>query len=289
MEDEAAEYFDMAARHPEYYYGQLAIDALGREMPAFAPLPMPAIDAATRTAFEERPLVRAIRAIAAKRRDWRTERRFFQAMGEAADTPQEMAMAGLLAAETGLEEMAVVLGMKAGEHGLQGFERIGFPTLETPVVSDWTMVHAIARQESEFDRTRVSHAGARGLMQLMPGTAREQSRQIGMRYLSADLTRSPDYNIRLGDTYFARMMDYYDGAYPLAVAAYNAGPGNVNKWLRQHGDPRKGEVDWQRWIESIGFTETRYYVMRVLGNAVTYSHMYPDEAGLPRDIDVFLP
>ena len=289
-EQDAARYFEMAAEHPEYYYGQLAISALGREMPAFAPIPAPQVDAETRAAFEQRPLVRAIRAIATNRRDWRTERRFFEALGESAGTSEEMALAAQLARETGLEEMAVVLGMKAGEHGLSGFERLGFPTVDTPLVNDWTMVHAISRQESEFDRTRVSHAGARGVMQLMPGTAREQSRKLGVRYMSANLIGDPTYNIRLGDAYFARMMDYYGGAYPLAIGAYNAGPGRVNQWLRMNGDPRTGEIDWVTWVEKIPANfETRYYIMRVLGNAVSYSHMYPENAGLPRDIDRFLP
>jgi soluble lytic murein transglycosylase len=286
----ARAYFDMAARWPDYYYGQLALTALGRPMPAFAPLPQVTIDAATRAAFEARPLVRAIRALAAKRRDWRTERRFFEALGDEATTPTEMLMAAMLARETGLDEMAVVLGMKAGENGLAGLERIGFPTVPTPPgVNDWVMVHAIARQESEFDRTRVSHAGARGMMQLMPGTAREQAGKLGINYLAADLTAAPQYNIQLGDAFFARMMRYYDGAYPLAVGAYNAGPGRVNEWLRMNGDPRRGEIDWVTWIEKIPANfETRYYIMRVIGNAVTYSHMYPAEAGLPRPIEAFL-
>lgn len=289
--DEAAAraHFELAAQWPHYYYGQLAIAALGREMPPFEPLPEVAITPEARAAFEAKPLVKAIRALAADRRDWRTERRFFEALGEEADTPQELTMTAELAAETGLREMAVVIGMKAGEHGLAGFERIGFPTIETPVVNDWTMVHAISRQESEFDRTRVSHAGARGMMQLMPGTAREQAGKLGMQYLSADLTGSPSYNIQLGDAYFARMMSYYGGAYPLAVGAYNAGPGRVNEWLRLNGDPRRGEIDWVTWVEKIPANfETRYYIMRVLGNAVTYSHMYPREAGLPRPINSFL-
>lgn len=282
-------YFERAAAYPHYYYGQLALAALGREMPAFGPLPEVTITSADRAAFEGSALVQAIRTLARERRDWHTERRFFEALGDAADTPQELTMAAQLAAEVGMDEMAVVIGMKAGEHGLTGYERIGFPVIATPVVNDWTMVHAISRQESEFDRNRVSHAGARGVMQLMPGTAREQAGKLGMQYLSADLTGSPSYNIQLGDAYFARMMSYYGGAYPLAVGAYNAGPGRVNEWLRLNGDPRKGEIDWVTWVEKIPANfETRYYIMRVLGNAVTYSHMYPREAGLPRPINTFL-
>ena len=205
-------------------------------------------------------------------------------------TPAEMLLAGQLAREVGLDELAVVLGMKAGDNGIAGLERIGFPTVPTPpVVNDWVMVHAIARQESEFDKTRESHAGARGIMQLMPGTAREQAGKIGVQYLSADLTASPTYNIQLGDGYFARMMSYYGGSYPLAIGAYNAGPGRVNQWLRANGDPRTGAIDWVTWVEKIPANfETRYYIMRVIGNAVTYSHMYPDKAGAPRPVDTFL-
>lgn len=287
---EATRYFEMAARWPDYYYGQLALSALGRSMPNFAGLPQPAMSSETRAEFEARPLVKAIRALAQNRRDWRTERRFFEALGDEADSPEEMLMAGMLAREVGMDELAVVLGMKAGENGLSGLERIGFPTVQTPsFVNDWTMVHAIARQESEFDRTRRSHAGAIGIMQLMPGTAREQAGKSGVQYLSANLTDAPQYNIQLGDAYFARMMSYYGGAYPLAVGAYNAGPGRVNQWLKLNGDPRRGEIDWVTWVEKIPANfETRYYIMRVIGNAVTYSHMYPDQAGLPRPVDTFL-
>ncbi|MEM7666655.1 MAG: lytic transglycosylase domain-containing protein [Pseudomonadota bacterium] len=290
LADDATRYFEMAAEYPHYYYGQLSIAALGREMPTFSQLPTIEIDADTRAEFNRQPVVQAIRDIAVNRRAWQTERRFFQAVGDIAKTPAEMKLVAELAAETGLEEMAVVAGMKAGEHGLAGFERLGFPTVATPRVNDWTMVHAISRQESEFDRTRVSHAGARGVMQLMPGTAREQSGLIGVQYMSANLIDSPSYNIRLGDAYFARMMDYYGGAYPLAIGAYNAGPGRVNQWLRLNGDPRKGEIDWVTWVEKIPANfETRYYIMRVIGNAVSYSHMYPEQAGLPRTVDTFLP
>lgn len=289
LAEDANAYYARAATWPHYYYGQLSLSALGRPMPQFAALPTPAIDQSTRAEFENRSIVRAIRSLASARRDWRTERRFFEALGEIATTPADIALVNMLSEETRMKEMAVVLGMKAGEMGLVGYERLGFPTLATPPATDWTMVHAISRQESEFDRTRVSHAGARGVMQLMPGTAREQAGKLGVTYLAADLIDSPSYNILLGDGYFRRMLSYYGGSYPLAIGAYNAGPGRVNQWLKLNGDPRTGAIDYVTWIEKIPANfETRYYIMRVLGNAVTYSHMYPDEAGYPRPIDNFL-
>lgn len=287
----AQRYWEMAAEYPEWYYGQLALSELGRPMPTFAALPQPQSSPEQRAAFDSDPLTQAIRALSRNRQDWRTERAFFEAVAEKADTPEEMALVGELARQTGLEEMAVVAGLVAGEHGLKGYERIGFPTVQTHSGANWTMVHAIARQESEFDRTRVSHAGARGMMQLMPGTAREEAGKIGVAYMSADLTANPSYNIRLGDAHFARLMDRYNGAYPLAIAAYNAGPGRVNEWLRLNGDPRTGTVDWVTWIEQIPSNfETRYYVMRVIGNAVAYANMHPDKStARQRDIASYLP
>lgn len=287
----AQRYWEMAAEYPEWYYGQLALSELGRPMPTFAALPQPQSSPEQRAAFDSDPLTQAIRALSRNRQDWRTERAFFEAVAEKADTPPEMALVGELARQTGLEELAVVAGLVAGEHGLKGYERIGFPTAQTHSGANWTMVHAIARQESEFDRTRVSHAGARGMMQLMPGTAREEAGKIGVAYMSADLTANPSYNIRLGDAHFARLMDRYNGAYPLAIAAYNAGPGRVNEWLRLNGDPRTGTVDWVTWIEQIPSNfETRYYVMRVIGNAVAYANMYPDKStARQRDIASYLP
>jgi soluble lytic murein transglycosylase len=115
-------------------------------------------------------------------------------------------------------------------------------------------------------------------MQLMPGTAREQAGKIGLSYEASALIYDANYNLRLGDAYFARMMDYFGGSYPLAVAAYNAGPGNVNRWLRDNGDPRYGGADWVEWIENIPLNETRNYVQRVIENAVVYEAMNPDKA-----------
>jgi peptidoglycan lytic transglycosylase len=290
MQADATRYFEKAAEYPHYYYGQLALSALGRPMPTFAELPSASMDETARAEFEARPLVKAIRAISANRVKWQTERRFFQAIGASAKTPQDVAQYSQLAAQTGLPEMAVVLGMEAGANGIKGVERAGFPIVPTPRVNDWTMAHAIMRQESEFDRTRRSHANAIGMMQLLRSTAREEAGILGIQYMSANLTADPLYNITLGDAHFARRMDLYGGAYPLAIASYNAGPGRVRQWVRLNGDPRSGSIDWVEWVEKIPANfETRYYVMRVIGNAVTYSHMYPQQAGLPRTVDTFLP
>jgi len=174
----------------------------------------------------------------------------------------------------------VILAQAAHTDGFGEFHKTGYPLIPVTAGSNWTMVHAITRQESQFAMNAISHAGARGLMQLMPGTAREQAGKLGLEYVPEALTRDAGYNITLGDAYFRRMLDYYGGSYPLAVAAYNAGPGNVNKFIRANGDPRHGGIDWIEWIERIPLTETRGYVQHVLENAVVYEAMNPDKAGM---------
>ena len=287
---EANRYFEMAAEYPEYYYGLLALERLGRSVPSYAGQTLAVPTQEERAAFISSPLVQAIRSLSRGGSDWQTARYFYTALADSADTPGELALAGELASGLNLPELGVVVGRVAPEKNFSGFTEIGFPTLSTPQGANWTFVHAIARQESEFDETRVSHAGARGLMQLMPGTAREQAGKLGMNYMSSDLIGNPTYNLQLGTAYFDRMLNYYGGSYPLAVAAYNAGPGNVNKWLRQNGDPREGNIDWLRWIEEIPFFETKNYVQRVLENAVVYEAMNPGRAeyGRPRTVSQFL-
>lgn len=172
-----------------------------------------------------------------------------------------------------------MVGRSALENGLSDYTAAGYPSVRVPESQRdyWTIVHAIARQESQFDRAAVSHAGARGLMQLMPGTAAETAGKLGLSYNRESLTTDTDYNIKLGSSYFQRVFSLY-GSYPLAVAAYNAGPGNVNKWLRAYGDPRLPGGDMVKWIEQIPIFETKNYVQRVLENAVVYDLMNPEYA-----------
>jgi len=283
----AQRYYGMATEYPERFYGQLAHRELGRAVPSFAKGSV--ATSAQQAAFDASPLVRAVREVARDAK-WSTGVQFYRELAGQADTPEKHAMVSALAREIGRRDLAVILADAAGTSGLGDYVAHGYPTVPAPAGTNWTMVHAIARQESQFAQNAISHAGARGLMQLMPGTAREQAGKMSINYMSADLIGSPDTNIRLGDGYFARMMDYYGGSYPLAVAAYNAGPGNVNKWLRANGDPRKGAVDWIDWLERIPVYETKNYVQRVLENAAAYEQLYPARAqlGRPRTVAEFL-
>lgn len=138
------------------------------------------------------------------------------------------------------------------------------------VTIDPALAHAIIRQESQFDTTATSPVGALGLMQLMPGTAKEIARKRGWAHQTNWLISKPEHNILLGSTYLNDLLRRFNGSYPLAIAAYNAGPSRVNGWLQAFGDPRTGEVNWIDWIELIPAAETRNYVQRVTEGIVTY-------------------
>jgi soluble lytic murein transglycosylase len=271
--------FELAATHPDQFYGQLALERLGR------PIPAPGTQGATtptpqeRLAFSQREIVRAARILGQQGR-WADQSLFVRAIAASVESDAEHALATELAQGIGRPDLAVMVGRNARLNGASGSVRAGYPLVRVPQGQEaWTtIIHAIARQESQFDKAAVSHAGARGLMQLMPGTAREQAGKIGLSYDAPALTSDTSYNIQLGSGYFQRMLSYYGGSYPLAVAAYNAGPGNVNKWLRANGDPRMAGGDIVRWIEEIPIYETRNYVQRVLENAVVYDTLHPDKA-----------
>lgn len=271
---EADHYFQMAAQYPNRFYGQLALSQLGRKMPAVPQMPQIQPTPSEQAKFDSSRLTQAVMEVARDAPWWVTVR-FYRAMVSQATTRDDFMLVANLARQIGRRDLAVILSDKATSSGFEGFTRIGYPRVQTPPGTNWTLVHAISRQESQFAQNAISHAGARGLMQLMPRTAREVAHKAGIRYMSANLIDDPQYNMQLGSNYIERLMTYYDGSYPLAIAAYNAGPGNVNKWLRANGDPRTGSVSWPRWIEEIPIYETKNYVQRVLENAVVYDNLYP--------------
>jgi soluble lytic murein transglycosylase len=136
------------------------------------------------------------------------------------------------------------------------------------------LIHAIVHQESNFSIDAYSSAGARGLMQLMPFTAKKVSKDLRIKYYKKKLTQNPQYNILLGTTYINEMLKKFKNSLPLALSAYNAGPNRVKIWLKRYGDPRKNEISYVNWIESIPISETRFYVQKVLANLRVYQRKY---------------
>ncbi|WP_158581914.1 lytic transglycosylase domain-containing protein [Sphingomonas edaphi] len=275
----ARAHFERAAATPELFYGQLALERLGRIVPTPAGTPSLLVTPAQRSAFYQKRLVQALRALGSQGR-WDDQTLFIRALSEDVTTDADRLLAVELATASGRPDLAVWTARSARNAGSAFYYKAAFPTHAYSVPSGraWSLVHGITRQESSFDKRAVSHAGARGMMQLMPGTAREQAGKMGYGYDYARLTSDPNYNVMLGSAYFQRLVNAWDGNYPLAVASYNAGAGNVRKWVRAYGDPRRN-VDIISWIEKIPFMETRGYVQRVLENSVVYDRLNPSLPG----------
>ena len=231
-----------------------------------------------RAAFAARPIAQAVREVS-RDSDWGTAIKFFREIADQAHSEEDFTLLGEFARSIGRRDLAVITGQAASNEGVGGFRSLAFPLVPVPAGADWTIDHAITRQESQFSQYAISRTGARGMMQLMPATAAEQARKLGLPYSPQALSSDPQLNLRLGDAYFARLLGGLGGSYPLAVAAYNAGGGNVRKWIAARGDPRGGSTDaWADWIERIPFSETRAYVEHVLENAVVYEAMNPAHA-----------
>jgi len=157
--------------------------------------------------------------------------------------------------------------------------KYNYPIISTPKyvngrkIPESAFILSLIRQESEFDLSANSHAGAKGLMQLMPYTAKLVAKQAKLPYSKSRLTSDPEYNINLGSHYIAGLILEYDGTYPFAIAAYNAGPKRVKYWKKINKNPQKNQINFVDWIELIKFKETRNYVQRVLENYNVYRYI----------------
>lgn len=269
----ASGYFQRAAAYPDLFYGQLALERLGRGVPPPpAALPQYTTTSVERAAFDSRRIVQALRLLGQQGRS-AEQTLFVQALARSLDNDVERNLALQLAQQIGRQDLPVWVSRMARIKGSSFYVRQAYPTLSTSVSNSlWSLAHGITRQESSFDPYAVSHAGARGMMQLMVGTARDQADKMNVGFDSYRLITDPNYNVTLGAAYFQHMLDIWGGNVPLAVASYNAGSGNAGKWVREYGDPR-GQVDVVEWIEAIPFDETRSYVQRVIENSVVYDSL----------------
>ncbi len=270
--------YKAAAAWPTTYYGQLAAIALGDDPAALAARIRAAHDPpgdATRALdLAGRELARA----AAYLVGWGEARRaqpFLLRLDEVTPDAADHALAARLALGFGMPDMAVAIARRAGRDGLM-LPDAGWPVaVSAPAGIEPALTLGVIRQESSFDISVISEAGARGLMQLMPATAATLARKLGLTPSLPALITDAAFNMRLGTAYLQQMLDEFDGAVPLVVAAYNAGPSRVREWLGSNGDPRGPGIDMPGvdmidWIELIPFGETRNYVQRVIENEVVY-------------------
>ncbi|MDD2705020.1 MAG: lytic transglycosylase domain-containing protein, partial [Acidocella sp.] len=276
-----------AAAYPNTYYGQLAAMALGDSPQQLAAriqaVSEPDFSANDALDFGLMELPRAA-VLLAQMNDPKDAAIFLNRLGVVALDDRNRELAAKLALGLGLPQSAVSIARNAGIAG-QMLVREGWPTPYNPpsTMLDPAVANGIMRQESSFDPNVSSSAGAVGLMQLLPETARRTARKNGIPY-SGNLF-DPEQNMALGTAYLANEAKNFGNCLPLAFAAYNAGPTNVVRWLATYGDPELGSAQGGAniidWIEEIPFSETRNYVQRVSENVTIYHALLTGSADSP--------
>jgi len=265
-----------AAQHTTTYYGQLAQARLGLDASNFPSLP--ATSQRETQTFRTHSIVQAAAKLSRIGLEDRL-RVILLGLADVHDTPGWKRLAAEFAAKHGRPDLAVSIAKRAERIGMP-LGLLGYPQIDPPKPKvgnevETSLVLAVIRQESAFYATAQSHAGARGLMQVMPATAKRVARKKRMPYSRDKLLQDPNYNMVIGQVYLADMIESFEGSYPMALAAYNAGPHRVRRWIKSFGDPREDGTDTIDWVELIPYSETRNYVQRVLENLVVYRAHLP--------------
>ncbi|NTG40519.1 lytic transglycosylase domain-containing protein [Rhizobium rhizogenes] len=281
----ASEFYAKAASYPSTFYGQLAAEKLGRRTLNVA-YPSPTSD--DRRIFQSREAVQAITRLEAAGHGWRAEA-LYRALAKQLDSPGEIAMLAARAERSGNHQLSLQVGKIAYGRGVD-VAALAFPIGVIPdnaniSGSGKALAYAIARQESAFNPAAVSSANARGLLQLLPKTAKAVAGRHGLAYSDAKLTQDAGYNATLGAHYLGEQIDAFGGSYILTFIAYNAGPNKVPEWISRYGDPRGKSIDdVVDWIERIPFPETRNYVQRVMENYQVYKARLGQKTDIERDL-----
>lgn len=269
--DEAHQAYARGAEFQSSFYGLLAAETLGRGFDPALTAP-PQLPPWRQAAFLDSSVVEA-GLLLLQAGDLSLAERFFTHQVESLSQVQAQQL-GQMAVELKEPHLAVMIAKRAARAGLElhGAYYPLHPVAQQDLPMAPEMTLAIARRESEFDPVVVSHAGARGLMQLMPATAKLVAGQLDIlaKHETARLTAEWDYNAKLGSQYLASLAETFDGNVVLMAAGYNAGPHRPLAWMERYGDPRDGTPDIIDWIEHIPFNETRNYVMRVTESLPVY-------------------
>ena len=268
----ALERYRAAAAYPDTFYGQVAL-ARTDTVPVLR-LADTQVDPVPPSEVEAAPLINEIKVLADLGQA-SSLRSFIERHVESHSAPRHITRLMMMLNDWGYPEISVRLAKSLGYDGVS-MPQFSYPVIALPAYvgpgspPDPALVLGLIRQETEFDAYAISRAGARGLMQMMPASAKVAAKQANLPYRPDALLSDTVYNMQLGMTEYRVHLDRYGGSLILAAASYNAGPGNSRKWVAAYGDPRTQHVDPIDWIEQIPFGETRNYVQRVLENAQVY-------------------
>ena len=266
-------WYQEASKYLTTYYGQLAFLKINPEKTFELDLEQ-AVDKDYKKKFENKGLVKVIYLLNELNKDKYTKHILRHLALDDIEKGSEI-LAAELATNISRYDFAIQIA-KIASYEKRFLNNYNYPIIGTPKIingrkiPETPFILSIIRQESEFDMKANSSAGARGLMQLMTYTAKLVAKQAKLPYSKSRLTTDPEYNINLGSHYIAGLILEYDGSYPFAIAAYNAGPKRVKYWKRLNKNPQKNQIDYVDWIELIKFKETRNYVQRVLENYNVY-------------------
>ena len=281
-------WYERAAAFPATFYGQLALKKLNREL--FLPSQSIEFNQDEFKKFKENQLVRAL-ILLLQVENRKLSRIFAMHLVTQAKNTKDIIMLSKILNDFNQVSFSIFVGKKAIYNNIY-IPILNFPVPNTELINlinknteiPLPVTLAITRQESAFDVKAKSRAGARGLMQLMPRTARITAKKNNYKYKRIYLTSRPAYNVKIGSFYFKEMLNKFNGSYVLALAAYNAGPSRVNRWLKTYGDPRKNEIDPVTWMELIPISETRNYVQRVIEGIYMYRMLVKNEKNLTSPI-----
>ena len=275
-QDLAKEWFEKAANYLTTYYGQLAFMEINPNKTFELSKDME-VKKDYREYFFKKELVKIIYLLDELNEDKYTKHILRHLANDDINNGSEI-LAAELATNIDRFDFAIQIA-KIASYEKRFHNKFNYPIISTPnyingrKIPDTAFILSIIRQESEFDLSANSHAGAKGLMQLMPYTAKLVAKQANLPYSKSRLTKDAEYNINLGSHYIAGLILEYDGAYPFAIAAYNAGPKRVRYWKKINKNPQKKQINYVDWIELIKFKETRNYVQRVLENYNVYRYI----------------
>lgn len=267
-------WYQAAAQYPTVFYGQMSLDRLGLRA-NYSGIQEANVDSRTSSVYRKTQAAELLHK--AGQQD-EVELFLRSMIDDAENGKMTFAELAKLSKRLSAPHLAVHIAKRAERKGhilLQdSFPKIVSYTNRVSF-ADKALLHGLIRQESGFYTNARSRTGALGLMQLMPPTARETSGKLGLTYSKAALSNNPTYNIQLGSAYIDQMIERFDGSYPLAIAAYNAGPGRVGRWVREMGDPRGlSHEELIDWIEMIPVYETRNYVQRVTEAMRVYDDIF---------------